>query len=295
MSSGSGIIAVVGATGMQGRAVTRRLLADGWRVRALTRDPRRRRARRLAELGAELVQVDTADLGALTSVLGGVDGVFGVQNHHVSGYAGEIAQGRNVAKAAHRTRVPHVVYSSAGTGTAGTGVGSWETKVEVEAHMRNLALPVTVLRPMAFMELMTERQFFPPASTWHVMPRLMGAARPVGWLAVDDLAVIVARVFADPERFVGSDLTLTSDVRSIDECRQIWAQVTGRAPRRLAMPLGMFERFVGTDEITMWRWLRDHHIELDTTPTLALHPNALTVEQWVTSRAWRGGRAPAAA
>jgi uncharacterized protein YbjT (DUF2867 family) len=33
------IIAVVGATGLQGRAVTRRLLREHWPVRALTRNP----------------------------------------------------------------------------------------------------------------------------------------------------------------------------------------------------------------------------------------------------------------
>ena len=32
------IIAVTGATGQQGGAVARKLLADGWKVRALTRD-----------------------------------------------------------------------------------------------------------------------------------------------------------------------------------------------------------------------------------------------------------------
>ena len=45
------------------------------------------------------------------------------------------------------------------------------------AHLRALELPVTILRPMAFMELMAERKFFPPASTWHLMPKLMGATR----------------------------------------------------------------------------------------------------------------------
>lgn len=295
MSGDQGIIVVVGATGMQGSAVTRQLLDDGWRVRALTREPRRRKARRLASLGAEVVQVDTSDLEALVPVLDGADGVFGVQNHHVSGYEGEVAQGRNVAEAAHRTQVPHVVYSSAGTGVRGTGVGSWDTKVDVADRMRELELPLTVLRPMAFMELMTERQFFPPASTWHTMPRLMGASRPVGWLAVDDLAVIVAQAFRSPDAFMGRDVALASDVRSIDECRQIWAEITGRAPRRLPMPLSMFRRFVGTDEITMWRWLHDNHIELDTAPTLALHPRAMTVAQWVSSRAGRGHDAVAAA
>jgi len=76
----------------------------------------------------------------------------------------------------------------------------------VAGHARRSGVPFTDLRPMAFMELMTER--------WHVMPKLMGEARPVGWLSVDDLAVIVGKVFAEPETFVGRDLPLTSDVQS---------------------------------------------------------------------------------
>ena len=90
---------------------------------------------------------------------------------------------------------------------------------------------------MAFMELMTERKFFPPASVWHLMPELMGPDRPVGWLTVEDLAAIVAKAFGDPERFIGRDLPLASDVQSIEACRAIWREVTGRPPRRLPMPV----------------------------------------------------------
>jgi uncharacterized protein YbjT (DUF2867 family) len=275
------IIAVVGATGLQGGAVTRRLLQDHWRVRALTRNPERKKARALAQLGAQVVQADTSDPGSLGRAFDGVHGVFSVQNHHLSGYEGEVRQGKHVAEVAKQVGVAHVVYSAAGIGMAGTGIGSWETKVEVAAHLGALDLPVTILRPMAFMELMTEQKFFPPASTWHLMPKLMGSTRPVGWLAVEDLAAIVAKAFGDPARFIGSDLPLASDVQSIDDCRAIWREVTGKPPRRFPMPRWLFERFVGTDETTMWRWLRANEIDLDTAPTLATHPGALTVREWL--------------
>jgi uncharacterized protein YbjT (DUF2867 family) len=49
------IIVVAGATGNQGSAVVARLLAEGWRVRALTRDAEGPVARRLARAGAEVV------------------------------------------------------------------------------------------------------------------------------------------------------------------------------------------------------------------------------------------------
>ena len=275
------LVAVTGATGLQGGAVTRRLLQDHWPVRALTRNPDGKKAQALAQLGAEVVQADMADLSSLEHAFDGVHGVFSVQNHHISGYEGEVRQGKNVADAAKRVGVAQLVYSAAGLGVRGSGIGSWETKVEVAAHTRALGLPTTILRPMAFMELMTERKFFPPASVWHLMPRLMGPDRPVGWLTVEDLAAIAAKAFGDPERFIGRDLPLASDVQSIEACRAIWREVTGKPPRRLPMPLWLFERFVGTDETTMWRWLRANEIDLDTAPTLAIHPEALTVREWL--------------
>ncbi|HEX2031588.1 MAG TPA: NmrA/HSCARG family protein [Actinomycetota bacterium] len=284
---GTRVIAVVGATGLQGGAVTTRLLDEGWSVRALTRDPAHKKARPLTELGAHLVKADTTDPSSLDRAFDGVHGVFNVQNHHISGYRGEVTEGKNVAEAAKRAAVPHVVYGSAGPGTR-TGVGSWDTKVEVAEHMRAIDLPVTILRPMAFMELMTAKKFYPTASTWHVMPKLMGWARPVGWLAVDDLGAIAARAFAEPGRFIGRDIPLTSDVQSIDESRAIWRQVTGKLPRSFPMPVWLFRMFVGTDEITMWRWLRVNEIDLDASPAREVHPNAMTVGEWVARRSGDG-------
>ncbi|HEX6257244.1 MAG TPA: NmrA/HSCARG family protein [Euzebyales bacterium] len=275
------VVAVAGATGLQGGAVARRLLQEGWRVRALTRNPERRKVRSVAALGAEVVRADMDDPRSLDRALDGVSGVFSVQNHHISGYDGELAQGRHVTDAALRTGVRHVVYAAAGIGRPDTGVGSWDVKERIAAYMRDRRLPVTILRPMAFMELMTASKFFPAASTWHVMPEVMGAERPVGWLAVDDLAVIVANVFSDADRFVGADLVLAADVVSISGCRRLWREVMGRPPLRFPMPVWLFERFVGTDETTMWRWLRTHDIDLDTQSARELCPHALDVRAWL--------------
>lgn len=68
-------ILVTGATGHQGGAVTRHLLADGWPVRALTRDPTSAKAQALAALGAEVVQ---GDMGNPASLRPHLDRVYGV-------------------------------------------------------------------------------------------------------------------------------------------------------------------------------------------------------------------------
>jgi uncharacterized protein YbjT (DUF2867 family) len=190
-------------------------------------------------------------------------------------------QGKNVADAAKASGVQHIVYGSAGTGATDTGIGSWNAKLTVQTYVRALGLPLTVLRPMAFMELMTDKGYFPPVSTWWLMPKLMGQDRPVGWICVDDLGAIAARAFAEPDRFVDAELSLTADVQTIAQCRQIWYDVYGRQPRRIPMPVWMFQRFVGSDLITMWRWLRTAQFDIDPTPTRSLLPTALTVQQWL--------------
>jgi uncharacterized protein YbjT (DUF2867 family) len=67
MRTNTRVIAIVGATGAQGGGLARALLKhanDGFRVRALTRDPSSVSAQALRELGAEVVAADLDDRGA---------------------------------------------------------------------------------------------------------------------------------------------------------------------------------------------------------------------------------------
>lgn len=275
------IIAVTGATGRQGGAVARHLLAAGWRVRAVTRRPDRPAARSLAALGAEVVRADMMNVRDLVHVFRDVYGVYSVQNFMPGGTKAETTQGRNVADAAKAGGVQHVVYGAAGTGATDTGIASWDSKLTVQAHIRALDLPLTVLRPMAFMELMTDKDFFPAVSTWSLMPKVMGEDRPVGWICAGDLGAIAARAFAEPDQFIGAELSLAADVQSIAQCRQIWRDVKGRAPRRFPMPVSMFKRVASSDLVTMWSWLRTAQVDFDTTATRRLLPTALTVREWL--------------
>jgi uncharacterized protein YbjT (DUF2867 family) len=276
-------IVVTGATGRQGGAVARHLLGEGWQVRALTRNSQSTQARALAALGTEVVQGDMDDSASLRPALAGAYGVYSVQTPYIHGAEAEVRQGKNVAEVAKATGVQHLVYSSAGVGKQGTGVPSWESKLQIEAYMKALGLPLTVLRPMAFMEIMTDKNFFPAMTTWQVMPTLMGASRQVGWLCTDDLGAIAAKVFAQPEQFIGQDLSLVSDKQSIDECRTLYQAVMGKNPPRFPMPAWMFARFgfIGRDLSTMWRWLSTATIEMDLETTRTIHPGALSVEAWL--------------
>jgi uncharacterized protein YbjT (DUF2867 family) len=278
---GTATIAVCGATGRQGGAVVRSLLRDGWAVRALTRRPQRSPARALVALGAEVVRADMDDPGTLRDVLHGARGVFSVQNGIASGFEREVAQGRNVVDAAEAAGVAHLVYASAGPGTPGTGVPSWESKLPVEEQVRSSGVPFTILRPTAFMELMTDKKFYPAVGTWRIWPRLTGDDRPIPWLSVRDVGAIAAEALAEPERFAGKELNLAADVQTLAACRSIFREVMGREARTFPMPMWLFDRFTRRDTLTMWRWLRTGDVDADPDTTRAVLPKAMTVRTWL--------------
>jgi uncharacterized protein YbjT (DUF2867 family) len=96
-------ILVTGATGPHGNAVVRALVADGHRVRALTRDPSSSRAAQLASIGAEPVGGDLLDPRSLARAMGGAEAAYGVTTPFGgAGAEQEVEQGRQLIAAAKR-------------------------------------------------------------------------------------------------------------------------------------------------------------------------------------------------
>jgi uncharacterized protein YbjT (DUF2867 family) len=110
------IIAVTGATGAQGGALVRAILADpagGYTVRAVTRHPNGDQGRALATQGAEVVGADLDHRASLETAFRGAYGVYCVTNfwEHMS-VEREIAQARNMATAAKAAGVEHAIWST---------------------------------------------------------------------------------------------------------------------------------------------------------------------------------------
>lgn len=151
-------VLVFGATGQQGGSVARALLHRGWQVRALVRDPFSAGAAALAARGAELVVGTFEDRAAMRSAMAGVDGVFSVQPSSPGGTVTdeqEVRYGITIADLAVECGVKHLVYSSgSATGETPTGVAHYDTKAEIERHIRRLPLAATIVRPATFMELL---------------------------------------------------------------------------------------------------------------------------------------------
>ncbi|MGA4508396.1 SDR family oxidoreductase [Propionibacteriaceae bacterium G1746] len=210
------LIALSGATGNIGRAVSAQLADEGARLRLLVRDPSR------APSGAEDVAVaGYGDGEAATAALRGVDVLFMVS---AAESADRLAQHRTFIDAAAEAGVGHVVYTSflgaAPDATFTLGRDHFIT----EEHLRASGMAWTFLRDSMYLDFLPEL-----AGPDGVIRGPAGEGR-VGAVARADVARSAAAVLADPARHAGSILELTGpQALSLAEVARLTTEITGRA------------------------------------------------------------------
>lgn len=240
-------VLVFGATGQQGGSVASALLSKGWSVRALVRDPAAEKARALTRLGATVLAGDLADPASITAAMHGAYGIFSVQPSSGQGAAygitdeQEILYGKAVADIALAADVRHFVYSSAAAAGKGrTGMGHFDSKTEIEAHVRSLGLPhSTIVRPASFMELLLPPGMGLDQGVYNFFLRPDQAGQII---AVQDIGTIVAGIFADPERFAGRNIEIAGDQLTGRELGEKLTCAAGQPIRYQRFPDALLEQ-----------------------------------------------------
>jgi uncharacterized protein YbjT (DUF2867 family) len=284
------LIVVAGATGKQGGAVARSLLERGFRVRALTRDPQKPEAQALAEQAAEVVQGDMEDRSSMERALEVAYGVFSVQNYWETGYDREVQQGKTVADAAKAAGVEHFVCSSVGSAHRQTGLSHFESKWEVENHVREIGLPYTILRPVWFMQ------------NWEMMREMilggtlaqpLDPDKPFQQVAVEDVGAFAAIAFENPDRWVGREVDLAGDEQTMPEIADTFGRVIGREVSYYQVPWDQFEEQMGEEFTVQYRWFNDLGYEADIASLRQEYPELTTFERYLRSHGWEGAEVPA--
>ncbi|MBP1850293.1 NmrA/HSCARG family protein [Rhizobium halophytocola] len=244
-SHDSKTILVFGATGQQGGAVAEALRAAGWNVTALVRAPTSAKAQALADIGVALHQGDLSNGASIRAALAGVYGVFSVQPSSGQGAAygvsdaQEIGYGKTVADLAVEAGVRHLVYTSVNAaGEEKTGMGHFDSKAEIEAHIRGLAVASTIIRPAGFMELLMlpgmgldQGRF-----NFFLRPDQVGQT-----IAVRDIGRIVAAIFADPDTYVGRTFEIAGDRLTGKDLEKSLSRAAGRPIQYARFPDAVLE------------------------------------------------------
>jgi len=231
MSNASTVL-VTGATGQQGGALARLLLAKGRQVRALTRKSDSPAAIDLHRRGAELAIGDFEDRTSLERAMQGVDAVYLMATPFGGGIEAEIRQGTTAADVARDAGVRHLVYSSVSDADRQTGVPHFDSKYVIEQQVQGLGIPYTIIAPAYFMENLDLQV----AREGRLALPLPGT-RKLQQTALADIAGFATLVLERGEPFFGKRINLASDELSGSEMAAILSDVVGSSVEYGEVPL----------------------------------------------------------
>lgn len=277
-------ILVTGATGQQGGATVKALLASvsGWQVIALSRKPEAPAAQALVARGVQVICGDMTDRGSLRAAMTGVHGVYSVQASVTHDAASEVRQGKLVADVAAECGVTHFVYSSVGGAERSSGVPHFESKWEIEQHIRKLGLAATILRPATFMDNLAKGPM--RAIMLSMMKTFVPDTKSLQLMAVRDIGAFAALAFDRPQEFVGQAIELAGD--TLTRPQTIAALKTaGLSPAISLRVPAVLTRRMPPDFPLMFNWFAEHGYQADIPKLRAHRPELLTLAAWAKSRA----------
>jgi uncharacterized protein YbjT (DUF2867 family) len=295
MTKMNGTVLVTGATGSQGGATARALLAAGKRVRFLTRDPNSVAARALVATGAQAARGDLGEPASIATAIHGVEAVFSVQVPDRHGGDDERRHGFalvQAARAAGVTRFVHTSVAQAGNHTRFPGWAEgrwlnkyWTDKWDIEEAVRQAGFAQwTVLQPAFMMDNLVRpksRYLFPQLA----QGRLLTALRPetrLHFIAANDVGAFAAAALTGPSPLHGKIIPLAGQALTMTEVaatlsKTLAAQVTAvHVSPQEALDSGLFAGWVNTQE-----WMNEigYAVDLDVVRSwgIALTP----LDEWV--------------
>ena len=280
-------VLVTGATGRQGGAVIRHMLPKGWKLRALTRNAEGYEAQALARHGVEVVQGDLEDPDSIARAASGAYGIYSVQDFWAVGAKSEIQQGKNVADAAKKADIKHFVYSSVGGAERKTKIPHWESKWEVENYVRQLGLPVTVIRPVSFMETYYIDQVEIGILKGKLADPIRGD-KPYQTIATDDIGAFVALAFERPSEFIGKALEIAGSELTNVEAAKVFSRALGKPVKFQRIPLPVVRLLLGKEFHAMFRWFNEAGYQADIPALRRAYPeiHLHTLEEWLRMEGW---------
>jgi len=193
---------VVGATGLVGGEICRRLAADQKPVRALVRPTGdESRIAELRQSGAELVTGDLKDPASIQAACAGASAVLSTASSTLSRQPGDTIEGVDrvgqlqLVEAARGAGVKHFVYVS--FSPIATDFALQRAKREVEQALIASGMVYTILRPTFFMEIWFSKVLGFDLAERRV--RIYGTGEnPISWISFPNVAEFAVRSLETP-------------------------------------------------------------------------------------------------
>ncbi|XP_072050145.1 nmrA-like family domain-containing protein 1 [Amphiura filiformis] len=291
MEDGAKVIAVFGATGMQGGGVVTALLKNkNFEVRAVTRNTKSDKAKALEKTGVKVVEGNYDDLKCLSSILSGCHGVFAVTNYwEILDVNKEIQQGKNLVDACKAAGVKHLIFSGVEDIRGRTGKPSPLTdgKIGIENYMFASGVPSTAVRYPFYVEnfLESSKAMVKKDDNGTFVIGIPMEGKSIGFGSVYCVGNAVATIFASPDAYIGKAIRFNEEQRTFQEVAAILSK--SLAPKTFKageMTAEQFSKlgFPGAEHMgTMFEFMQaGQYLDYDLELTKQLDP-FVTFEDWV--------------
>jgi len=301
------IIAVVGATGLQGGGLAHAVLADkasSFAVRALTRNVNSDKAKELAKAGAQVVAADLDDLDSLKRAFAGAHGAFCLTNfwEHMSPEK-EFAQANAMAEAAKQTGVRHAIWSTLedtrkwvplSDARMPTLMGKYkvphfDAKGEADDVFRQLGVPTTFLLTSFYWDNLIFFGMGPKkGQDGKLAITLPMDDKKLPGIAADDIGRCVYTILKNPEQHIGRTVGLAAEHLTGSQMAAALTKALGHEVRYHAVPPEVYRTFgfPGAEDVAnMFQFKRDFEQVFcgarDPAVARSLNPALQTFDTWL--------------
>jgi uncharacterized protein YbjT (DUF2867 family) len=278
-------VLVSGATGKQGGALARALLAHKQAVYALTRKPDSRGAREIERLGARIITGDFDDQASIVKAARGIDTFFVMSTSFEKGPEAEAKQGIAVLDAAKAAGVKHIVYTSVASADKETGIPHFESKYKIETHLRSLGIPFSIIAPVSFFE-----NILSPMSIPNLKKNIYAGIgnKRMQMIAVENIGEFAGFVIENIQEFAGKRIDIAGDEISGNEVAEILTHTTGRRISFIEQSIEEIGR-VSRDLAKMYDWINEHGYSADIKGLRERYPRIawLHFADWAEKQDWK--------
>ena len=274
-------IFVTGATGNQGGAVLNNLLKNGFRVKALVRNPNSEAAKRLIQPNVEIIKGDLNDPGSYQHHLGHVNGVF-CNLIFSEGVEKELKQGFHLVNSSKEKKVKHFLYSSVIGCDANTGIPHWESKFKIENHIKESGMDFTIIRPSSLFENLLIPQIKKGILKGKlVLPTSRDKVQQ--FIGSGDIGRICATIFSSPEKYSGKTIGLATEQMDGEQLADLLSKGLGKKMNYQKLPMIIVRLALGKDLTKMFRWLNKHDALFikDIHALQKEFPGMMSLEDWI--------------
>jgi uncharacterized protein YbjT (DUF2867 family) len=178
------------------------------------------------------------------------------------------------------------VYTSVVSADQKTGLPHFESKGQIELHLRKSGLSNTILRPAFFMQNWFNYMQEPILNG--TLPLPLNPQTRLQQISVEDIGAFATMAFQNPSKWSGRIVELAGEELTIQRVAETLSRVIGHNVKHVQVPWDQFRQNAGEEMTKMYRWFQDVGYHVDIASLRREYPKLESLEQVLRYQDWAG-------